>query len=170
MTWRQLTPEEAKAHPAYGVKGWMLAIGIIVALIALFSFLAPFFSPTTKAFSAWPFFSQLMFVMQVAAAGVLAVAIFTKNDAVINALHAIILVQVLYIIGLIVGLHDPLALEDLSRFNRTQRAFLRSQQSTPLLVIGQLIGLAIWGAALWYFSTRERPNVTIFHRVKAEAS
>ncbi len=162
MAWRQLTPAEAKAHPAYGVKGWMLffallslfgAIYGLASVIGSFSGMIPF--------QEWSLVAQVFFVLAAVLQLALSIAIFAKSPLARTLVLLVLIQYFASIIAILAGAYDTVAL--VSPELRDVYASMRSPERQALF---QVPALLVWFAILWYFFTRQRPNVTLMHRDK----
>lgn len=145
--WKQLSIDEAKAHPYYGVKGWLLLILILWALGGLnalfvvvaygelqnlYGGMAPVFAVTSVVFG--------LIGLAVAITG------FTKSH--LFPKYALLLLYVNLVVGLVMGVVQGMSLG---------AGFIMS-------LVYALPALAFTGLMIWYFKKSKRVNVTYFHR------
>ncbi len=167
MAWKELTPEEAKAHPAYGVKGWMLAIALIVLLSTLYNIASVIgdFSGL-RPFSTWPVIAQAFFVIGSALSLAFAIAVFAKSALARTLVVASLVVMIAGVGAVLAGAYDPFAIVDLSSMSPEERAGVEMMRSPEAQALIQSVTILVWLVVLWYFYTRQRPNVTLMHRDK----
>ncbi|MDZ7826050.1 MAG: DUF2569 family protein [Gammaproteobacteria bacterium] len=145
--WKQLSIDEAKAHPYYGVKGWLLLILILWALGGLnalfvvvaygelqnlYGGMAPVFALTSVVFG--------LIGLAVAITG------FTKSH--LFPKYALILLYVNLVVGLVMGVVQGVSLG-----------------GGIAMILGMVLGTTLGTALMiWYFKKSKRVNVTYFHR------
>lgn len=170
--WRILPPDEARAHPAYGVGGWVAAIIVLTGfntLVSLLTLAAPNVAPEGhRPLADWPLDMQATFALNlIANAALLVTALLRSPWFVVAAIGNLVMVVALLTADF-VGMTDPLGVYDFDTLPSAEAAIIRSGRegfnavmipATLIALAGAIAAYAVWGA---------RPNVTFRQRVRIE--
>ncbi|UYN95649.1 MAG: DUF2569 family protein [Enhydrobacter sp.] len=151
--WKQLSIDEAKAHPLYGVKGWLLVVLVLLALGALnvlYGLLT--YSETAAIYGAY----TPLYIVVSAVGGLIGACLaylgFTRDRRfpkyVVTWLYVVIA---------------------LGAFNLLWTPFVVAAGMRSFVIGAGILGLVHIALLIWYFRASKRVNVTYFHRERAGA-
>lgn len=173
MQWRHVSPEEARQHPLYGVKGWLLffMILIIIGLVfQVYSLLFPGPGDTVVGdieISVNAGYASIMNIITIVLYAVVLFMAFSYNPSFPMAAIAVLWIGVvLNVIGMMVF---PTTVT-VSGGDPQMRAEVQEQINQTMnqsVYIGVIVSIVIAALLTWYFLSSKRVNVTYRHRVKA---
>ncbi|MCB9946497.1 MAG: hypothetical protein H6842_01565 [Rhodospirillaceae bacterium] len=170
MAWRQISEEEAKQHPLYGVGGWLLVFIILLILgIALnvYSLLASGGSVDVgdMHIEADMGFRSILIVIGIVLNAIVVIFAFTKNPNFPTvALAALWLGVAVSVVGMfiaptitITGGSEQMNQMIIDQVNASYKSGG---------IIGVVVAVILAGLISWYLTASKRVNVTYSHRVK----
>ncbi len=173
MQWRHVSPEEARQHPLYGIKGWLLFFMILIIIGLVFQVYSLLFTGPGDTIvgdvevSINAGYASIMNVITIVLYAVVLFMAFSCNQSFpMVAIAALWIGVVLNVIGMMVF---P-TMVTISGGGPQMRAELQeriNQTMNQSVYIGLIISIVIAALLTWYFLSSKRVNVTYRHRVKA---